>query len=299
MQRIFSALLIAVFVSTVVSCKKENKSNNTGSGNTAAVPQLIFKFDFDSTQARLNNLGQPTSVPSGHAAQSPLFRKISAHYVEMTTGPLVALGAGSVLYKAPETTAGGANAIDFAQSRMVAEGETFLSVPLSSVSPGSYPYLRVSLAYQNYNVRMLSNGQHLTGTIASFVGYNTYIGQYTINTQPVTVNANKLQGYWGFETTVLGTPYVVTGQAPAGATTVPNPLFSTSPIPAGSCVVTGQFAQPLVITGNETGDVVVTVHLSTNKSFEWVEVNADGEYEPTAGETVVDMGLRGLIPTWQ
>ena len=33
----------------------------------------------------------------------------------------------------------------------------------------------------------------------------------------------------------------------------------------------GQFAQPLHITGAETADVVITVSLSTNNSFEWVE----------------------------
>jgi hypothetical protein len=36
--------------------------------------------------------------------------------------------------------------------------------------------------------------------------------------------------------------------------------------------------------------------LSINKSFEWIEVTADGKFEPLAGEAVVDMGLRGLEP---
>jgi len=43
--------------------------------------------------------------------------------------------------------------------------------------------------------------------------------------------------------------------------------------------------------------VVVTLSFSTNTSFEWTEVNDDGKYEPSAGEQVVDMGLRGLIPS--
>lgn len=30
----------------------------------------------------------------------------------------------------------------------------------------------------------------------------------------------------------------------------------------------------------------------SNNSFEWVEVHADGKFEPLAGETVVDMGIR-------
>ena len=73
-------------------------------------------------------------------------------------------------------------------------------------------------------------------------------------------------------------------------------MFNSSPIPQGSCVVTGQFANGLTVTGNETQDIVVMLSFSINNSFEWTEVNFDGKYEPTAGEQVVDMGLRGLIP---
>jgi hypothetical protein len=106
------------------------------------------------------------------------------------------------------------------------------------------------------------------------------------------VNGNRLQGYWGFETVGV----TVDGQAPEGATTVPNPIFDTSPIPAGSCLVTGQFASTLTITGNETEDIIITLSLSNNNSFGWVDLTEDGLFEPEAGETVVDMGIRGLIP---
>lgn len=112
----------------------------------------------------------------------------------------------------------------------------------------------------------------------------------------VTVNANKLQGYWAFEVHNPPLPQAVfDGQAPG--TTVVNPIQATSPIPAGSCVVTGAFASPLTITGNETEDVVITVSLSTNKSFEWVDVNGNQRFDVETGfETIVDMGIRGMIP---
>jgi hypothetical protein len=77
---------------------------------------------------------------------------------------------------------------------------------------------------------------------------------------------------------------------------VPNPISSTSPVPAGSCVVTGSFDTPFTITGNETQDINCTMSLSTNKSFEWYDANQDGKYEPTAGDYPTDMGLRGLKP---
>lgn len=301
MKRIttLSILLTALFFA---SCKKD-KQDEPAAPPADNTKYIIFKFHFDSTQARLDNLGNPSVIAAGHSAQSPVFNKMVAHYVELTPTFSTAVGSGVQLYHAPETNAGGATAIDHTQSVKKGEGEEFLRVPISSVTPGTYEYLRVSLAYQNYDIKYLytynSVPYHLTGTIASFIGYNTYLSSYTIKTQtktPMNGAGNYLQGYWGFETTAFSQTTTVDGQAPAGATTVPNPIAATSPIPAGSCLVTGQFAAPFTITGNETSDIVIKVSLSTNKSFEWKDNNMDGYYEPTAGDTVTDMGIRGLIP---
>lgn len=298
-----TAILAALAISiTASSCRKDDDDSNNDPG--PAAPRLVMKFRFDSTQVRLDNLGLPATLPLGHAAQSPRFNKMSAHYIEFAPNMLTALGAGTVLYHAPETSVGGSTAIDFSQGVRAGEGEAFFSMPLSQMAPGTYGWLRVSLAYQNYDIKFryvdaTFGTFNLWGTVASFIGYNTYISNYTVRDQSVAVNANKLQGYWGFE--VINPPIAtapVTGQAPPGATTVPNPLFASSPIPSGSCVVTGAFASPLTITGTETSDVVIIVSLSTNNSFEWSD-NGDGIYEPGAGDLVVDMGVRGLIPIVQ
>jgi hypothetical protein len=292
MKKLMIVVLVLIGSYSLISCKK--KDNKTPDG-----PNIIFKFQFDSTRARLDNFGQPSSIPSNHSAQSPIFNKLSAHYVELAADDYVPLGSGPVLYRAKETSVGGATAIDFQYSTVVGNGEEFLRVPIKDVSPGSYKWLRVSLAYQNYQIKYKATvsgvDYYLNGTLASFVGFNTYIKSYQIDKLSQTENANKLQGYWGFES--AGT--VTVGQAPPGATTVPNPLASTSPIPAGSCVVTGSFPSNLVVTGNETSDIIVTVTLSTNKSFEWKDQNQNGWYEPLANDTVVDMGLRGLYPSVQ
>lgn len=292
MGRISTTMLLFSLI-LFSTCKKENDEND--SSNVGQSPEMRFSFAFDPDQERLDNFGEPSDVPDGHAAQTPEFQFMSAHYVELSPNALTPLGQGEVLYTAPETTQGGESAIDFDQSVVVAEGEDFLRVDLSNVEPGTYNYLRVSLAYQQYGIDFLYLGNELQGTLASFIGFNTYINSFEVETESVVVNANKLQGYWAFET--LG--QVLEGQAPEGATTVVNPLFNTSPIPSGSCVVTGEFSEPLVITGNESQDISVLVSLSINQSFEWVEVNADGQYEPSANEQVVDMGIRGMVPTWE
>ena len=266
------------------------------SDDVSEEPHLIVKFQFDPNQVRLNNLGQPATIPSGHAAQSPDFSKISAHYFELAPTAYTQLGNGAILYHADETTAGGAVAIDFSKAVVVGEGEAFLRIPLSQVAQGNYEYVRVSLAYQEYTISIRNAGTDYLGKLASFVGYNSYITTHSIGNNSFPVNANRLQGYWAFALNDF--PYATSGQAPAGATTVPNPIAATSPIPSGSCVVTGKFAQNLIINGNETRDVVITLSLSSNNSFEWQEVTSDGKYEPSIGENVVDMGLRGLIPTY-
>ncbi|MFC4816126.1 hypothetical protein [Flavobacterium sp. GCM10023249] len=257
-------------------------------------PFLIVKFKFDPNQERLNNLGQPSTVSAGNAAQSPVFNSISSHYLELAPLATTQLGQGEILYHAPETTAGGERAIDFSKSKIVAEGETFLAIPIRQIQAGSYEWVRCSLAYQNYTINIWNSGANLVGNLGSFVGFNTYITTHSLGASNFTVNGNRKQGYWALS--VSGLPF--SGQSPEGATTVPNPLASTSPIPAGSCVVTGKFAEKLEITGNETQDIVVTLSLSVNNSFEWEEVNTDGKFEPNAGENVVDMGLRGLIPSF-
>lgn len=287
MKKLIALVVAVLLFFPFYSCEKEETPNTH---------YLILKFKFDPTQERLNNLGQIASVPTGHAAQSPVFNTISSHYVELAPTANTQLGQGTILYHAPETIAGGANAIDFNQAKVVAEDEVFLKIPLKQVAAGSYQWMRVSLSYQNYRIAVRHSGADYLGTLASFVGFKTYITNHSIGNNFFTVNGNRAQGYWAFALNDF--PYSSSGQAPEGATTVPNPLAATSPIPAGSCVVTGQFALPLQISGNETNDVVVTMSLSTNQSFEWIDTTPDGKYEPSAGESVVDMGLRGLIPTY-
>ncbi|MEO8066984.1 MAG: hypothetical protein ABI599_04745 [Flavobacteriales bacterium] len=296
-------LILALAALTVVaSCKKEDEPSPDPAPTG---PRLVLKFKFDSTQVRLNEIGQPEPILwPGHAAQSPRFNKMSAHYVEFAPTAWTQVGSGDVVYHAAETSAGGATAIDFSQSVKAGDGETFLSVPLATLGAGTYEYLRVSLAYQNYDIKFRYVDTQwgtfdMEGTIASFIGYNTYISNFLVNEQSVVVNDDKLQGFWAFEVIDPIVPTApITGQTLPGATTVPNILAGTSDIPAGSCLVTGEFPQPLVITGNETEDLVIVVSLSTNKSFEWID-NGDDIYEPAAGDAVVDMGIRGLIPIIQ
>ncbi|EDP98342.1 hypothetical protein U8527_20320 [Kordia algicida OT-1] len=277
-----------VFCTLFLSCN----SNEDCCLPNPSEANLIIKFKFDATQERLNNVGESAVIPAGNAAQSPNFARMSANYIEFASSANTLLGNGEIVYNGAETTQGGETAIDFQSAQFAGNDEVFLTIPISEVASGTYNWVRVSLAYQEGSINILQNGNDITGTLASFVGYNNYITNFDINGSTFNINENKLQGFWAFE--ALG--FTTQGQAPAGATTVPNPLFDSSPVPQGSCVVTGQFANAFTITGEELQDVEVTLSFSVNNSFEWTEINADGKYEPAIGEQPVDMGLRGLIP---
>jgi len=281
-------LMVLLILGLTLSCGEDQDDTPQ-----PAQPKLIIKLKFDPTQERLGNLGQPITVAQGNAAQSPTINRMSANYIEFAPSATTALGTGEIIFEGDETSIGGAEAINFQNAVFAGHNETFISIPLNNISAGNYEWVRVSLAYQEGNIDLLINGQDITGTLASFVGYNSYISSFDLNGNSITVNENKAQGFWAFE--ALG--FTTQGQAPEGATTVPNPLFDSSPIPQGSCVVTGEFENGLNISGNETEDIIVTLSFSINNSFEWTEINMDGKYEPEAGEQVVDMGLRGLIPS--
>src|SRR6188508_890131 len=122
MNNKIGVLISIVFIGFFInSCKKDSTVPDT------ATHYLIFKFKFDSTQTRFDSKGVPSTVPSNHSAQSPRFNKMSSHYIELTPNETTALGSGMVVYKSPETGISGDNAIDFDQSILAGEGETFYS----------------------------------------------------------------------------------------------------------------------------------------------------------------------------
>ncbi|HRB38678.1 MAG TPA: hypothetical protein PK134_07240 [Bacteroidia bacterium] len=181
-------ILLAFVITT--SCKKKDDDNEA---------QLIFKFRFDSTQQRQDNFGNAATLPANHGALSPVFNSMSSHYIELAPTAFTQLGSGAVLYRNSETTQGGDNAIVFSESVLAGNNEEFFRVPFKNIAPGTYQYLRVSLAYQNYDITFGANilgtvYPNLKGTVASFIGFNSFINSFKIKDSTVTLNANRKQG---------------------------------------------------------------------------------------------------------
>ena len=289
----------------LVSCKKETEPS----------PSLNLVFKFNPNQERLDNLGNPSVIKGGNAAQNPVIRKMSGHYVELVPSKYTLLGEGAVIYKGAELPAsndGYTSCIDFSKAKIAGENETFISVPFKDIKPGIYEYMRISVSFQSGDIKFNINDVPYNGntydladqtaTLNSFLGYNTKIGTQTVRTKSYTENTPQTQGFWAFETGLVA-PYslfnvIETGKSPAGATTVVNPLEAFGVIiPRGSCIVTGKLDTPLKITGDEVSDKKAILSFSINNSFEWIDTNANGKWDytyPSTIEQIVDMGLRGL-----
>ncbi len=290
MKKVLFTLLVLILSSCIFSC--------TDVDDTLKEPMLLVKFNFNPSQSRLGNQGQQTLQSTGHGVQTPIINTISAHYLELATDENTQFGTGTIIYKGAETTLGGSPAIDFDQAKIVGQDEIFLQIPLSQIKAGTYQWMRVSISYENFQINVRKDAQFKPTTVASFIGFSNYIGTTTIGNAIFPINANKQQGYWQFA--VNDDPYSSSGQSPANSTTFPNPMFATSPMPAGSYAVSGKFDSPLVINGLEKFDITLTLSLSTNKSFDWIETNTpNGAFEPLNGETIFDTGFRGLYPTFE
>ena len=156
--------------------------------NTSSDPVLKLKLEFDSNQERLNNLGLPEAMPAGHAGQTPDFRSMSVHFIELVPENFTPYKSGTALYVGAEVNANNPNphgfttAIDFEKALIMEEGEVFQEVPISSIPVGDYKHIRVSVSYQNYdvdfnlkNLPVIGDLDNQSGTIASFLGYLSLI----------------------------------------------------------------------------------------------------------------------------
>jgi hypothetical protein len=272
-----------------------------------ANPMLRIKIKTDADLERLDNKGLPATVKTGNAAQTPLVKTLSPGYIEFFQDAKTPIGKGFIAYQAEQTRAGGEAAFDFSKCKVIQDGELFMEIPLKELEKGTYQWVRASIAYQNsdlifnlINVPNLGELHDERGTISMFTGFNTFITKHKIREKEEVINANKKFGYWAFET-VLDRGFaqhntIKNGQA-IGTSSV-NPNFAIAPVPISSGIMTGAFTTPLTITGTELQDITITLSLSTNQSFEWVDTHKNGKWDLDVqnfiAEPIIDAGFRNL-----
>lgn len=267
--------------------------------------QLIFRLKFDSSQARLNDQGQISVPPVGAGVQSPSITGMSIDYIELMQNANTLPGEGILVYKTNETSCGGSKATNFCKGFVIKENEVLVSVNLNAIPPGSYPWIRISIGYQEMMIQArTSSSGNAPASFAGFSSNLTYFSksriQGTVLTPSLGGTGNKNRGYWLFDQKVFSMSHRLEGQAPYTTVVNPNPQISNTP---AQSFVYGQFVnsstslvEPLTISANEVVNREILLFFSCNQSFEWKEVTSDGIFEPAIGESVLDFGCRGLIP---
>ena len=153
-KHIFLGLLTAVFI----SCSGDDDST---SPIPETAPQLIVKFKFDNTQVRLDNFGQPETIPAGNAAQSPNFNTMSAHYIELAPTAFTALGAGEICVNSIDAD-GMKSGYELKITGMIADA---VQIPIIASGGAGVP---------EHLTDVLQNTKAEAALVASMVHYGTY-----------------------------------------------------------------------------------------------------------------------------
>ncbi len=269
-------------------------------------PHLIFVINTDSSIFRLDSIGQIALLPAGHRAQSPRMNKFFVHYIELARD-FDSLGQGKVIFKADETTAGGNPSIDFSKAVLTANNQMAFSLPLTKIPLGTYKWLRLGVAYQNFDIKIKQGASHGVATYGSFLSSSVFVNTCklkTLSLSPTAGAGNIGCGYYMIEQRVGGNISGAEGKLTDTLITQVNPM-PYSPVPKGKGIITCAFGSalgqlmPLTIDWNSSKNLVIRIKLSTNQSFEWKESGNDNWFEPDAGDTLKDIGFRGMEAAWK
>ncbi len=294
--------IICLTLFLMTGCRKQNSA------------RVYFKIKFDPLQERLNSSGIVAGIGSGNAAQTPLMNTAGIEALEILRNAQAQPKDITTLFSVSTTTSGGNPATDYSKLIMVKDGDTFLSVPISNISPGKYEWLRIAIPFQNFDIRFNMLNVPFIGdlpderaTLASFISSENYITKYKIWEKEDVVNGNKKRGYWSLETR-LNPAYnslntIFRGYITDNTITFVNPIVKAATSTNASSFITGKLDTPLSITGSETEDITIVLTLSINNMFEWEEnINRNGKWDintqGTGGqpqaEKIKDLGFRSL-----
>ncbi len=227
-------------------------------------------------------------MPNGHGAHSPTYNGIFIGLIELLADSTIPFGEGVSLMIQSLT-------INFSDTgyaccnSLIADGYVFNVGIDTSAIPNTFKYIRISFIYENFSIWYKFNGNSYNASVAAFLAPKTLAYNYHINDSSYSSFSVKLNGQWELEVDTPGYGTVLRGIA---STTQPNVLSSSSPIPIGGCIVTCPILPTLFLDQPDTK--IITISISSNKSFEWVDHSDPNYFEPFDGDTIVDVGIRGV-----
>ncbi len=272
----FIFLLIPLIL-LILSCRRTDDSPPDGRYPYQTALHFIIKFD--SIQDRLDNNGGLSVIPGGHSVQTPIYNQIAINEIEFLEDSLTAYGYGKTLLSE--------------ENLFMNNGSLDLTMYMPGETQTTFHWLRIYFSYQNVSVKCKINGDIVTGTMLSFLKTHTGLYPSQIGDSIIRNDSSRYQGEWFLEVDTSGFGTLLHGQTPQGSLTQPNILHYSWPVQTNSMYVLTCPINPGLYF-NKTPSKTITISVSTNKSFEWVEHSDPNYFEPLDGDTIIDFGIRGI-----
>ena len=240
---------------------------------------LVIKFEFDSLQERLDNFGNPSTLPANHQAVSTNFNSILIKMIELLKDSSEGYEDGTIIFF--NTSSVGMTVNDSLWR--------YLS---NTQAPGLYKWMRVYFYYQNFEIPCKVNGNLFDGTLLSLLDPDQVFPSYTLMDSTIYGDSLMQGGSWFLELHTSGLDTLVRGQISQGQVTMPNFLHYSWPVPQDKYVVTFPITSDMEFTRPGYKEIVISI--STNNNFEWIDHSDPNYFEPFDGDSIYDFGISGI-----
>ncbi len=279
---------IIIYFALLISCRTENEDDSRPEPVFPPSAELTITIKFDPLQDRLDSFGVPNPIPIGHEALSPNINGMKIGFIELLSDSIIPYNDGlkllqsNIVYNASDT--GYKCCSDLIPNNFIYE--TSIS---STLIPDTFKYIRIYFVYENLDISYKFNNNIYAGSVAAFLAPKALTFNYQISDSAFNSYSLKTNGQWYFEVDTPGFGTILSGDA---LTTQPNILYNSNPVPSGGCIVTCPITPFLFL--DKPDSISITISISTNKSFEWIEHSDPAFFEPFDGDTIVDVGIRGI-----
>jgi hypothetical protein len=278
-------LFYSILLLQIISCRKKTDESPDKYPHYSI---LKINFKLDSLQERLDNYGNISSVPAAHGSMSPQNPKMRIGFVELLTDSGIQPGDGARIFGTGEVIASNDTGYQCCQG-FLDENQTYQYLLPEVDNPIRYYGIRIYFSYQHFDVNYTINDIQYSGSVAAFLAKKSITYYFEVKDSVYTQYSLKQNGEWYFEVDTPGYGIVQHGTA---FTASPNVLFQSVPTEANSCVVTCPISPVLIM--DYPMSKTITISISTNHSFEWVENSTPGIFEPFDGDSIYDIGIRGV-----
>ncbi|MEO8087058.1 MAG: hypothetical protein ABI763_09575 [Bacteroidota bacterium] len=272
----FRILILSIPILVISSCKDKEILPDKTVNPPASIEIFIH---IDSLQDRLDNFGNPANIPTNHGTLSPKFNSVSIFKIELLDDSTENFNSGLIIYQSSDRVE-------------LHDGDSQLEYFYGNQLPRQFKFIRVYFNDQNYHFDLKYNGNIIDGTLLSFLWPNNYSSSFHIKDSIVNNDSIVHEGKWFLELGSTNNPVLNGEVVPLSNITQPNVLYQEWPVPSSMYVVTCPINPIFSIDKFEHKSFVLSI--SSNKCFEWVEHSDPAFFEPFDGDTIVDVGIRGL-----